>query len=371
MTNRIHIVCLDAPSPPDYGGAIDMYYKVKAIAETGKRIILHYFQYNPVRGAGELGELCEEVHSYSRKGFFSLLNSTLPFIVSSRINKDLINRLNSDNEPILLEGLHTSGIIPFLNDPHRVVLRMHNEEANYYENLYKAEPSFLKRLYFKREAGLIKKYQSKMNSSIRLACLSSTDMKVFASDFGFKDIHFIPCFIPWQEFTAITGRGSFCLYQGNMAISENVKAALWLVENVFSKVNVPFVISGNRIPSLLVEKTKGLNHIRLISDPSIPELEELIQKAHINVLPSMNSTGVKLKLLHALFSGRFCITNLAGSKGSGIDSGIFIAETADEFRSQVIQLMESEFTREHIDERKTILPIYNNRINAEKLNALY
>jgi glycosyltransferase involved in cell wall biosynthesis len=371
MTNRIHIVCLDAPSPPDYGGAIDMNYKVRAIAETGKKIILHYFQYNQKRGAGELQEICEEVHRYSRKGIFSLLNSKLPFIVNSRINSELIERLNNDHDPVLLEGLHTSGIIPFLNDPERVVLRMHNEEGNYYQNLFRSEPSFLKKFYFKREAGLIRKYQAGMNKSIELACLSRTDMEVFSSEYGFRDIHFIPCFIPWQEFTSLTGKGSYCLYHGNMTVSENVKAALWLVENVFGKMELPFVIAGNRIPSILYEKTKGSPNIRLVSDPSIPKLEELIQKAHVNVLPSMNSTGVKLKLLHALFSGRFCITNHEGSKGSGIDRGVLIAESADEFRSQISVLMESEFTQQHIEERNAILPIYNNRINAEKLNALY
>ena len=46
----LHIICLDAPSPPNYGGAIDMYYKIRALALAGTRIILHYFAYREGRG---------------------------------------------------------------------------------------------------------------------------------------------------------------------------------------------------------------------------------------------------------------------------------------------------------------------------------
>ena len=45
MNEPIHIVCLDAPAPPDYGGAIDMYYTIIALAKTGRKPILHYFEY--------------------------------------------------------------------------------------------------------------------------------------------------------------------------------------------------------------------------------------------------------------------------------------------------------------------------------------
>ncbi|HZI00495.1 MAG TPA: mannosyltransferase, partial [Flavisolibacter sp.] len=75
MSDQLHIVCLDAPAPPDYGGAIDIYYKIKALAGIGKKIILHYFDYKPGRSAGDLDSICVEVNTYSRKsitGFFSV-----------------------------------------------------------------------------------------------------------------------------------------------------------------------------------------------------------------------------------------------------------------------------------------------------------
>ena len=117
MSNYLHIVCLDAPSPPNYGGAIDMYYKITALAALGKKIILHYFDYKENRNAASLKDCCVEVHAYPRKGFIN--SFSLPYIISSRINRSLINRLNRDRFPVLLEGLHCSGIIPYLNDNSR------------------------------------------------------------------------------------------------------------------------------------------------------------------------------------------------------------------------------------------------------------
>ena len=92
MSEYIHIVCLDAPSPPDYGGAIDMYYKITSLAALGKKIILHYFDYNQKRSADLLKEYCVEIHSYHRKSFVGSFSFSSPYIVNSRVNQPLIER---------------------------------------------------------------------------------------------------------------------------------------------------------------------------------------------------------------------------------------------------------------------------------------
>ena len=59
-------------------------------------------------------------------------------------------------------------------------------------------------------------------------------------------------------------------------------------------------------------------------------MQDLIGKAHINVLPSFNATGIKLKLVNALFNGRHCLVNEATAEGSGLESACFVAHDADE-----------------------------------------
>jgi glycosyltransferase involved in cell wall biosynthesis len=370
LSDYLHIVCLDAPSPPDYGGAIDMYYKVQTLAGLGKKIILHYFNYNEHRNVEGLENYCSEIHAYSRRNYLRSISFASPYIVKSRINTSLARRLNQDKYPILLEGLHCTGIIPYLEDASRVVVRMHNEEAAYYKSLATSETNIFRKTYYSIEAGLINHFQNSLDHDLNIAALSNSDMEMFRKQ-GFHNSRFIPCFIPWEEIRTLPGKGEYCLYHGNMGIIENEKAALWLINDVFSQLNIPLVIAGKGITKKLEGIARKKRNVRLIFEPPANELDALIKDAHINVLPSYNATGVKLKLLHALFYGRFCITNQQGSKGSGLATLVQQAETAEDFRNTIAQLFEMPFTEEQVKERQSIKELYNNQNNALKLSAIW
>lgn len=371
MSRHLHIVCLDALGPPDYGGAIDMYYKIKALAAIGVKITLHYFDYNLTRNTAGLENECVAVHRYKRKSFLQALPLSCPFIVQSRINAELIKRLNKDEHPVLLEGLHCAGIIPFLNKQQRVVLRMHNDEAAYYRHLAKTENSFLKKLYFVWESRLLQRYQHRLSKSLKLACLSQTDADVFQKIYGFQQVYFIPCFIPWQQVFIKEGKGDYCLYHGNMLVSENEQAALWLMKEVFSKTTIRLVIAGKGISQQVSRAAEAYPHVSLINNPTIPELDGLVKNAQINVLPSLNATGVKLKLLNALLNGRHCITNPAGVMGSKIENGVVVKEALADWIQHIELLIQQEFSTQDEESRHEVLRLYNNETNAKALNELY
>lgn len=366
MTTKLHIVCLDAPSPPDYGGAIEMFYKIKALHESGVKIILHYFDYKKNRNAKGLEAYCENIFSYKRKSFFQTPTFSKPHIVASRINKDLINRMNNDNAPVLLEGIHCTGLIPYLKKERKIVVRLHNDEAAYYQSLAKTEHNFFKRSYYKIESRLLQSYQKKLSNEVTYAAISQNDVTVFMQNYGLKNVFLLPPFTPWQHVTSRAGKGTYCLYHGNLGVAENEAAALWLIEHVFAHVKIPFVIAGKNPSQKLKKRTATITHIHLKPDPSESELEELIQQAHINVLPDFNNTGIKLKLLHALFCGRFCIT-----QGSEIEesSTVAFAQTPQAYMGFLKSYMNREFTVANIEERIKTVRQFNNAVNAAALNA--
>ena len=78
-------------------------------------------------------------------------------------------------------------------------------------------------------------------------------------------------------------------------------------------IDIPFVIAGKNPSKRLKALAHKNENICLVANPSLKEMDELIKKAHIHILPSFNKTGIKIKLLHALFIGRFVVTNLARS----------------------------------------------------------
>lgn len=368
MSDTIHIVCLDAPSPPDYGGAIEMYYKIQALGEAGKKIILHYYDYRPHRHAKGLEPYCQEIYVYKRKSVSASLPLSSPYLVQSRINRQLAGRLNRDGNPILLEGLHCAGLVPLIDHSKRIILRMHNEEAAYYQHLAATERSFFKKIYYKVESRLIDRFQDKLDKQIRLACLSESDITVFQNRYHFRHLFFLPCFLPWQKQKNVTGKGEYCLYHGNLSVAENKEAVLWLIEHVFSQLDVPFVVAGNAIPASIAARAKRFSHIKLINNPPMDEIDALVRDAHINVLPSMNRTGVKLKLLNALLNGRFCLTNPHGISGSRIAKGVVVAEGSNQWKSEIRTLLQKDFTEKDKEERTSVLRIYNNRQNAQVLS---
>ncbi|HEV7620970.1 MAG TPA: glycosyltransferase [Flavisolibacter sp.] len=372
MNDFIHIVCLASPSPPDYGGAIDMYYKIISLHGIGKKIILHYFDYKHKTNIADLEKYCHRIYAYKREKSLKSFSLKTPFIIKSRINKLLINKLNEDEFPVILEGLHCTGIIPYLNKEQRVIIRMHNNEPEYYKNLSFTEKNIFKRSYLKIESILLDKYQKKLSKNITLACISKTDVEIFKDDYHFKNVYFIPCFIPWQSIKSKEEKGNYVLYHGNMSISENESAAIWLIKSLDSKPEIPITIAGKEISGILLKLASKYQHVRLINNPSSDELDKLIQNAEINILPSLNNTGVKLKLLHALIEGRFCITNYKGMLGTAIniDVPVSIANTSEQCIEKIHQLFNEEFSKKEIAGRQNIFSVYNNAKNALKLNEL-
>ena len=101
----LHIICHDVPWPADYGGVVDLFYKLKALYEEGVKIKLHCFDYG--RGQqNELNKYCEEVNYYKRLSKWQSISLTKPYIVKSRENPLLLENLLKDDHPVLMEGIH-------------------------------------------------------------------------------------------------------------------------------------------------------------------------------------------------------------------------------------------------------------------------
>ena len=96
MEKHINIIALNIPFPANYGGVIDIYYKLYALSRCGFKIHLHCFEYGR-QHAVELNNLCEEVIYYKREKGLSSHFSLLPYNVYSRRDKQLLRNLCSNS----------------------------------------------------------------------------------------------------------------------------------------------------------------------------------------------------------------------------------------------------------------------------------
>jgi glycosyl transferase family 1 len=368
VEKHLHIVCLDVPYPVDYGGVFDLYCKIKTLYQLGIKIHLHCFEY----GRGEQPELnnyCEEVKYYHRQEGHKGFSHKYPYIVCSRSNGELLDNLLKDDYPVFLEGIHCTYL---LNDKRfsdrRIFLRLHNIEYKYYRQLYLAENTFIKKMYYWNESNLLKKYEKKIANRVFIIAVSDEDADYYKHAFSAKEIVQLPVFLPFDKVKSGTGNGCFCLYHGNLSVAENEEAAVWLLQKVFNDLDVPFVIAGKNPSARLQRLAHQHKYTCLVSDPSEQEMQDMIAKAQINILPSFNNTGVKLKLLNALYNGRHCIVNEQTVKSTGLEPLCHVASGEKGCKNMINELYERPFHADEIMQREELLSNhFNNEKNGKQL----
>jgi len=365
---HLHIVCLDVPYPMDYGGVFDLFCKLKTLHQLNIKIHLHCFEY----GRGEQPELnnyCEEINYYSRKEGHKGFSHRLPYIVCSRSSKELLENLLKDNYPILLEGVHCTYL---LNDERfsnrKIFLRLHNIEHKYYQQLFQSEKSLGKKLYYWHESNVLKHYERKIANKAFIISVSQQDADYYKNEFHADHIELLPVFLPFENVSSKTGSGCFCLYHGNLSVAENEAAVSWLLLKVFNDLNVPLVVAGKN-PSTRLQRLVAQNsHACMVSNPSEEEMQDMISKAQINILPSFNCTGIKLKLLNALFNGRHCIVNNDAIINTGLEPACNIFSNAGDVKKMIEELYERPFLHENISQREKLLSSqFNNEKNGQQL----
>lgn len=369
MSKHLHIISFDVPFPASYGGVIDVFYKIKALHALGVEVTLHCFQYGRAKSA-ELEKYCRKVYYYPRKTSVFQLCAAEPFIVVSRRSEVLLKNLCAYDAPVLFEGLHCCAYVshPALKDRKKIV-RTHNIEHDYYRALERVEKKWTKRQYFRREAAKLQKFEAVLNDAQHILAISPADAEDLASRYA--HVQHVMAFHSNEEVDIREGSGGFAFYHGNLEVGENNQAALFLVNEVFNGIDYPLVIAGNNPSSELVSAVQGKANITLKPNISTAEIDELIASAHVNVLPTFQATGIKLKLLAALMRGRHCMVNAPMVANTGLESLCIIHENASSMRAGLQAIRHTAFTQADIAKRKSVLDErFSNRRNAGKIMEL-
>jgi hypothetical protein len=233
MRNQLHIVCLDVPFPADYGGAIDMFYRIQALHELGLELTLHVFHYGREKQS-EL-EKCGKVIYYERKRSFWHLFSKRPFIVQSRISVELLSNLRKDDAPILFEGIHTIWPLEMTDIQQRMTLvRMHNLEDEYYQGLRK-QAKWFQKLYFEQERFKLMRYAKQLKWATHILAIKPSDAETIKSINA--AVHVLPASIPSLNNT-FTSVEPYALFHGNLSVAENEQAAIWIIKQVKSLIKL-------------------------------------------------------------------------------------------------------------------------------------
>jgi hypothetical protein len=366
MDRNLNIIAMDIPLPANYGGVIDVYFKLKSLHALGVKVHLHVYEYGRSKD-DDLLKVCESVSYYPRRTTRQYLLHRKPYIVASRNSDRLINALCRNDYPILFEGLHTCYYLDHERLKDRVkIVRSHNVEHDYYRSLASVERNVFKQIYFTREADKLERFENVLKHTTGIAAISKKDTEYLKTKFS--NVEQISAFHPHEEVEIAQGNGDFCLYHGSLDVGENNQAAMYLVEKVFSKCDHKLIIAGKK-PSKELQNAVALkSNIELMTNLDTEGIHDLIRDAQINVLPTFQATGLKLKLLAALYSGRHCLVNTPMIENTGLEQVCRIEGKADSMISAINELMDVEMTEsDKLARKETLDQGFGNSSNAERL----
>jgi hypothetical protein len=367
----LHIVSLDVPFPPDYGGVMDIYYRIECLCNLGFQLTIHAFEYG--RGKQKHLEKFGNVIYYSRNFSKLQLFSRIPFIVLSRNSSLLLKNLLLDSNPILFEGIHTTFFLSHPDLQKRLkFVRTHNVEYKYYQQLATNTGSLVKKLFFLLESKKLKTYERQTKHANWILSIKPEDTEYF-KHFNPKALT-LPASIS-KELNEYSQTKNYALFHGNLSVMENENAVFWIHNAIKKSISCDFefIIAG-KDPSKKLVNFCTENNLQLIENPSIEKMNELICDARIHVFQSKSDSGVKLKLLKSLNSCGHIITTQNLIFDSQINNLCHIVNSKNDFNT-LFEILKSKFLdRNEFEMRMEFLRNYfqmEERVLGDLLNNQY
>ena len=295
-----------------------------------------------------------------------------PYIVKSRQSDELLNRLLQDDDPILFEGLHTTHLLssPLLKNRKKFV-RAHNVESDYYKYLADATVSVKKKIFFNWEAQRLSKYESVLENADVIFAITEKDKRYFSATNPSVTTELLPCFHNGNEdnISQQRGMGNYVLYNGNLSVEENLNAVYFLAERIIPAFPMQkWIIAGGNPPKELYEVFEKSDNVQIVANPTSQEMSRLISEAAANVLITFQSTGIKLKLINALYKGSHCIVNDKMIESTGLKDVCMVTHSDKDLIETIKIALSQKITPQQLAERREVLlKSYDNNENIKIL----
>lgn len=367
---ELQLISFNYPYPPSYGGIIDVYYKIKALADLGIKVHLHCFvDHIPETVDLEIESITDRIFFYKKKKNPLYFFSAVPYAAAIRTSDALLGNLMKINAPILFEGLQTTSVISRLkNKDHSLYLRFHNNEAEYYKGLSSSEKNIFKKIIYKIEslkyAGYQKKYLKRFE---RVFCLSEKEF----NEVGSYSKNALPIHIFHGNISVkhLGKKGDYFLFHGDLSISDNKKALEKTISLFKDLPQHKLIIASDRAGDDLKRKISSITNISLVPIETNENLHRLFENAQANILLSYQNSGTKVKLFNALYNSRFVIINQNITDDKVLMGLCCFAATSEEIRQQIIETANSEYNDNEI-RRKVLKEGYSDDTKAEEMASV-
>lgn len=200
------------------------------------------------------------------------------------------------------------------------------------------------KLFFKREAKRLRRYEAKMFDVFdKLTIIVEADKKEIRHTRQ-GEIIVLPNGVDnsYFEYKRIDKKEFDIIFSGGMSYAPNIVAANYLGKEIMPLVwkklpNTKLVIAGSNPAS----SVKSLASKRIIVTGWVDDMKEYYAKSKIFIAPMQIGTGLQNKLLEAMAMNLPCITSTIANQAlrAILNKDILIANTPQENANQIIELL--------------------------------
>jgi len=347
---KIAVVSGFIPSPPIFGGAIDVWERIKGLKALGHEVDLIVTEkVNPTQ------KQLDEIALHTRRFFFvrrenklTQLFSNLPLQFLSRKGLSTIN-INESYDLVILESEFCWAItlnksITYKN----IVIRVHNIESHYFKMLGKSSNSLKQKIYYKLETSKIKRMSALVfQKADRLWFISKDDL--ISTNVQNKSV-FMPFPINEHMITPTEKSGNNVVFMGSLFMQNNTYGLDWYLKNVhpilIAKIpDYHFYIIGSLKEDCKESTDKYRNLTQVTFVVNAPCLKQYYQLAKVFVNPMFHGSGVKVKSVNALINGVPLVSTKVGAEGIGLTNEMYYhADSANEFESKILEVFNNQQT---------------------------
>jgi hypothetical protein len=154
--------------------------------------------------------------------------------------------------------------------------------------------------------------------------------------------------VAWQA-SGRSAAGNLCLFVGNGAI-HNVDGVQWMLDRVWPEVRETVPAARLRVVGTVATQVKGrVPGVELVGE--VGDIAAEYRAADVVLVPLRVGSGLKVKLVEAICSGRPTVTTAVGAQGlMSIDPRPFVvADGEGAFAQEVITLLRDDAARRRVE----------------------
>ncbi|MEM6399454.1 MAG: glycosyltransferase [Cyanobacteria bacterium P01_D01_bin.116] len=364
---KITLVCHDIPYPAIHGGRIDMWRRIKAFSQIGVELqLICWFDKAPLRE--EVAEIKKYVdsayfipfkHDLCSTGYRLLNLVRYPLEVTSRLVvgkqlNNLISRVRAFKPHVVwLDGIHGGNVASKLSQHFDIpiVTRCHNIEHLYYQRLFTSAIGRSKVKRYLSVSHLETYEKSLLKNSLLFYDISAEDLKFWKSH-GFRNGRYLP---PLMEIYQSQKPDKFykkndayyeydIVFLGNLYSNNNVAGIIWFLTQALPEIrtqlsNIKVLIAGAKPVNKIKQLCEEIDGVDLSINP--PSSTEIYNSGRVLINPVLTGSGVSIKSLEMLMTGKPIVSTPQGIAGLPISVRQYfkIASDTQSFAAEIVNLI--------------------------------